>query len=180
MRIVLAHKRRWLILGITLFSLVTGLVLLKGCTDLPSDRELTARFKMHRSCFERIRVLALDDSQKGVNRITPDRVQFVTDRTPKEWERRRVLSDARWNEYRLLFICAGLDHINGGIAFGPSRVTFLAVNRGLAGSGYDKGYLWTREAPEPIVPSLDNLRALAEGQWFEKIDTDWYLEFTQE
>jgi hypothetical protein len=173
-------NRNYLI-AIVVVSLMTAALIFYSSLRAPSDDILLDHFSKNHACFEKIVEMAREE--KGIERISPDFVRLgdnnaVTNFTPSSEERRRFLSDERWDEYKALFRCA---HIPDGISIGGDSVVLLAYAAGLAGSGQDKGYVWSKVLPGTLVNSLDGpLPHDAAGgvtNVYRHIEGPWYLEY---
>ena len=57
----------------------------------------------------------------------------------------------------------------------PPRVVFRAASTGWAMEGTSKGFLYSTEAPAPILPSLDDAHLGRRSSAFRAITQDWYL-----
>ncbi len=106
-------------------------------------------------------------------------VQLNDDRNPTAAKRREFLPDERWSRYKKLFSCAGIDGSPGGISLGSNSIYLQAATWGLAGSGGEKGYVWTQTPIAPLVDSLDRPSTAQQrsspGQFFRHIEGSWYL-----
>ncbi|HEV8580605.1 MAG TPA: hypothetical protein VGX68_16180 [Thermoanaerobaculia bacterium] len=89
----------------------------------------------------------------------------------------RLLSAARWDEYRRLFRDL---HLQEGVLIWPGGIEFLSFCEGLAGSGDCKGFALLRKTPaaEEICGNLDRLpmrKTPLDGICYRQIEGPWYL-----
>ena len=169
---------------ITAFGLsALGLISLAATRrPLASDEAIEARFLAHRADFERLVVMANEDSK--LTRIAPDFTWLEND---VAWPRKNVgISERRWNEYRELFRRVGaFDGIEKGI--NPNRVIFPIASGGLVPSGFTKGLVYSRVPLGPVLKSLDKRHP--DKYWsgqdrshvlvYKPIEKYWYIYYEQ-
>jgi hypothetical protein len=145
--------------------------------DLPADTLMFATFKKNRSCFDDI--IQTARSESNLSKIATGFVQLNDDPNPSTTKRRKFLPDERWNRYKTLFVCAGIDGVPGGIRLGSNSFYLQAATWGLGGSGGEKGYVWSQSPVGPLVDSLDTLspaqRSSSPGMFYRHIEGPWYL-----
>ncbi len=135
-----------------------------------SDDEMIRNFQNNEDDFERLRKMAITDSE--VMRIDSDftwlkdNVSFPRPKSDKD------LSEERWNEYRKLFKKLKLD--NGIVNYESKKIIFFSVGA--------KDYMYATEEPSPILDSLDQpnfKRSEFEGKssktLYRKLKGNWYL-----
>ena len=160
-----------------------GLIVLAATRrPLPSDEALRSRFIAHRTDFEKLVVMANEDSQ--LTRIAPN---FTWLKNDVSWPRKNVgISQQRWNEYRQIFRRVGA---SDGIEKGknPNRVIFPIVYGGLVPSGFTKGLIYSQSPLSPILSSLD--KRPPDKYWtgsdhshvlvYKPIEDHWYIYYEQ-
>jgi hypothetical protein len=125
----------------------------------PTDQVLIANFRQHQAEFNQL--LQMFHADVGVGRIAPD---FTDKPIPLQ----------RWNEYRGLFRSLGLE---AGIeGYGTKDfIWFHSSASGLATSGSSKGYVYTVQAPKPVVDDLDTASSEDSEEIYRQIEGFWYL-----
>lgn len=139
----------------------------------PSDARLARVFHANEPDFLRLLAMAQEDAK--LTRIAPDFTWLADD---VGWPRppsRVGFSDARWNEYRVLFRKLGVD---SGVARRPDGVLlFIASTQGLVTGGSSKGYAYSDRLLGPLYESLDahptDLPSNVPG--FKPIGAGWYI-----
>jgi hypothetical protein len=116
----------------------------------PSDAAIRARFLAHRVDFQRLVVMASEDSH--LTRIAPTFTWLDND---VAWPRKNVgISEQRWNEYRQIFQRVGTsDGTLKGV--NPNRIIFPIASEGLVPTGFQKGLVYSKEPLAPVLKSLD-------------------------
>src|ERR1017187_5895732 len=123
---------KWII--VLALSAVTVVAIAAYWLSFPSDKSLRARFLAHRADFEKLVIMANEDSR--LTRIAPD---FTWLDDSVAWPRKDIwITEERWNEYRQLFHTTGASiGIEKGI--NPSRIYFPIDARGIVTTGATKG-----------------------------------------
>ncbi|MBM1173389.1 hypothetical protein [Microvirga arabica] len=147
-----------------------------------SDAEFIAWFLQSEGDFIRLQEMALEET--AVEQIASDFCRDPTGNTHTYPSIPQGFSLERWDVYRRLFKKLGLD---AGISIhGPdsqwiaNSVMMTASTAGILISGSEKGYLWSRTAPEPLVERLDHPLPPEGGKpWkylgFMPFKPNWYL-----
>ena len=149
---------------------------------LPLDEVLRTRFFAHRAEFERLVVMANEDSH--LTRIAPDFTWLDDD---VAWPRKNVgISEQRWNEYKQLFRKSGASEgfIKGA---SPAQIIFPIKSEGLVPSGFEKGLVYSKAPLSPILKSLDGKppREFWNGPdrshvlVYKPIENHWYIYYRQ-
>ena len=88
-----------------------------------------------------------------------------------------VITEARWDEYKKLFLELGLDA--GMRSWGSDSIWFISTAQGLAIGGSSKGYMYKPENPEPLYMTLDNIPVDLKSNvmGYRKINDQWYIVF---
>jgi hypothetical protein len=88
-----------------------------------------------------------------------------------------VITAARWDEYKKLFLELGLDA--GMRSWGGDSICFISTAQGLVTGGSSKGYMFKPENPKPLYMSLDNIPDDLESNvmGYRKINDEWYIVF---
>ncbi len=150
--------------------------------SFPSDKSLRARFLAHRADFEKLTIMANEDSR--LTRIAPD-FTWLDDNVA--WPRKDIgITKERWNEYRQLFHTTGASiGIDKGI--NPSRIFFPIVSRGIVPTGATKGFVYSQAPLSPVLKSLDKAPPdeLYEGPdhnhvlVYKLIEDHWYIYYEE-
>jgi hypothetical protein len=168
---------RWLFV-LAVFILVLSIVQCgedpERSRQCPSDQALLADFHNHRAQLDRLASMATADSR--LMRVADDwyiDAAGADHRKPQP----RLLSAARWDEYRRLFRDL---HLQEGVLIWPGGIEFLSFCEGLAGSGDCKGFALLRKTPaaEEICGNLDRLpmrKTPLDGICYRQIEGPWYL-----
>ena len=147
-----------------------------------SDEVLRTRFLAHRVDFEKLVVMAQEDSH--LTRIAPDFTWLDDD---VAWPRKNVgISEERWNDYRQAFRRVG-DSEGIVKSNNPTRIMFPISTVGLAPSGAAKGLVYSQEPLSPIMKSLD--QRPPDKFWsgpdrshvlaYKPIEEHWYIYYEQ-
>jgi hypothetical protein len=137
-----------------------------GC---PKDVELVTLLRDHREAFERLRTMAIEDSNV---------ISYVTEDTLKQ----STLSEARCNEYRHLL--SGIER-NLVIRINALAVSFSYSSGGVGlaiARSWMKGIAYLPDGTAKIgvvVKSLDELEKRSVGVYLVPIEGNWYLVYTQ-
>ena len=138
------------LVGVLGLSAVGVVALSAARSPFPSDDALRATFVSHRADFERLVVMAKEDSH--LPRIAPDFTWLDDD---VAWPRKNVgISEQRWSDYKQLFRKIGapegiLNYTN------PTVIMFPIVSTGSVPSGAEKGLAYSQGSLSPILKSLD-------------------------
>ncbi len=134
--------------------------------DPPSDQQMLANFHQHRTTFNQLVRMAQAD--KGLTRIGDDWTipddPLSVGATP-----------SRIAQYRKLFGVAGT---TSGFGADAESVEFYYWGHGSAiSSDTDKGYIYAKKPPTPILPSLEGCHPNGENLTFayRHIEGNWYL-----
>ena len=127
-------------------------------TGHPSDKVLLSNFEQNRAKYETLVTMLEQDSSAQV--IAPS------------WVRPgNVLSESRWNEYKVLFsdleLEGGLRSLNDG------TIKFIASAGGLPSANSGKGFMYRPKNPQAIYGNLNKFPDTKMS--YLKIDDDWYL-----
>jgi hypothetical protein len=145
------HIRTKIIVAMLGLSAV-GVFAQAGTSKSPtSDEALRARFLAHRVDFEKLVVMANEDSH--LTRIASD-FTWLDDEVA--WPRKNVgISEKRWNNYKQMFREVGDSE---GIAKGnnPARIMFPIFTVGSVPSGAEKGLVYSQAPLSPVLKSLDS------------------------
>lgn len=135
----------------------------------PKDSELRTIFREHRSAFEQLGHMVVEDSESYLTKSHMD----------------VRLNDARKNEYQNLL--SEIHHSGLIITTGPqSKVRFIFAIGGLSaiGPGWLKGIEYVPEGVDPagdILENLDQPSSLAEeGVYLHQIESKWFVIFQKE
>jgi hypothetical protein len=142
----------------------------------PTDKALTDYFNKHRTDFDRLVTMALEDG--SLRAIYADEVMLSDYRI---WPTRTAegFSTGRWNEYQVLFARLSeydIDSINKQ----SDQIQFTAS---IGVSPLDdledvvitKGYAYSVKEPAPLVGSLDEMGFDSVGTHYLRIGQYWYL-----
>lgn len=166
-------------LGLSALSLI---VLAATRKQLPSDEVLRMRFLAHRVDFERLAVMANEDSH--LTRIAPDFTWLDDD---VSWPRKNVgISEQRWDDYRQIFRRVGASE--GMIKYtNPNLILFPITTIGSVPSGVEKGLAYSQTSLGPVLKSLDERPS--EVFWngpdrshvlvYKPIEDHWYIYYRQ-
>ncbi len=142
------------------------MVVLSSCSGHSSDGELEKRFAGNREKFDTL-----------VRMFTSDRAGGYLTVAPQYAPKGENVSEDRLNEYSAIMKELGLVQIrslNGnGIGLAASEIGFPIQTS-------SKGYLFSKEPPEPLVADLDRYEATqSRSQVFayKRLGEDWYLYF---
>jgi hypothetical protein len=143
---------------------------------------MRARFLAHRADFERLVVMANEDTH--LIRIAPDFTWLDDD---SAWPRKNVgFSEQRWNDYRQIFRRVGATE--GILNYNhPTLILFPIVSTGLVPTGTNKGLAYSEVPLNPILKSLDqeppdNLRDGRDRthvRAYKPIDKNWYIYYEE-
>jgi hypothetical protein len=142
-----------------------SLMLLLGCSKIPSDAKLKELFYASRDDFNRL--VQMSEQGARVVRIDFDFTNMNTDSGP---QKNVGLSPERWQEYRALFKKLGL---KDGLERRRSIVLFYVECEGSAIDGDCKGIAYSNKPLAPKESSLD--RMPPDGSFFEPLSASWYL-----
>lgn len=176
------HIRTKIIVAMLGLSVV-GVFAQAGTSKSPtSDEALRARFLAHRVDFEKLVVMANEDSH--LTRIASDFTWLDDD---VAWPRKNVgFTEQRWNDYRQMFQKVGDSE---GIVKGnnPARIMFPIFTVGLVPSGAAKGLVYSQEPLSPVLKSLD--KRPPEKFWdgpdrshvlvYKPIEDHWYIYYEE-
>lgn len=134
--------------------------------DPPSDQQMLANFRRHQATFNQL--VQMTQADKGLTRVgdnwtTPDDPLSIG------------VTPSRINQYRKLFSVVGTKI---GLGADTGSVEFYYYGYGSAiSSDTDKGYIYTKEAPTPLLPTLDGCHPSGENLTFayRHIEGNWYL-----
>jgi hypothetical protein len=167
---------KWII-GIAL-SAVVVIALAVFWLSFPSDKSLRARFLAHRADFERLVMMANEDSH--LDRIAPN---FIGPGDGFAKRKDVGITEERWNEYRQLFQATG---VSQGLHkdIDPNRIFFPIVSRGLVPTGSAKGLVYSQTPLSPLLKSLDEQppKELYERDHvlvYEQIEDHWYIYYEE-
>lgn len=142
--------RTWGSLAGVAILIVVGSLSCGRSLPLPSDAELTTRFREHRSEFDSLAAMALADTQLvGLGTLGRFEV-FVRDTSP--YNRRLTDDEVRAtgrSEFRRLIDRAGVPSLSRSAE--GDRVWFVVVSNG----GTRKGLMYSQRPMEPLLTSLD-------------------------
>jgi hypothetical protein len=131
---------------------------------LPSDAALERDFRSHRAQFDSLVTLAR--SIPGLELVHPGVAQ-VGGRVMSEADPESGMTPERWDELQRLMLELRI----AGIRPGSGEVILdRAVHTTII-----KGYLWTSEPPQTLVPSLDRASLGARGNLHRALGDGWYL-----
>jgi len=134
--------------------------------DPPTDQQMLANFQRHQATFDQLVRIAQADkrlTRVGDNWTQPDDPLSAG------------VGQSRIDQYRKLFGVAG---VMGGFESDADGVEFYYWGRGSAiSSDTDKGYIYEKKPPTPLLPSLDRCHPNGENPTFayRHIAGDWYL-----
>lgn len=163
-------------------SAVSAIVFCATSKQLQSDKVLRARFLADRADFERLVVMANEDTH--LTRIAPDFTWLDDD---VAWPRNNVgISEQRWNDYRQFFQRVGASE--GIIKYtDPPLILFPISSMGLVPSGVEKGLAYSQAPLDPVLKSLDERPP--DKYWkgpdrshvlaYKQIDNHWYIYYRQ-
>jgi len=163
-------------------SVVTVLAFAAANWRSTSDEAVRVRLFAHSADFERLVVMANEDSH--LIRIASDFTWLDDD---SSWPRKDVgISEQRWNDYRQLFQSVGAMK---GIAKGanPNRIIFPIMSVGLVPAGSEKGLVYSQAPLTPVLKSLD--KRPPDELWdgpdrshmlvYKPIENHWYIYYEQ-
>ena len=161
----------------------SALISLSGCGwPHNSDADFIAWFQQNEDAFIRLQHMALEET--AVEQITEHFCRDIAGDTHKYPTAPYGFSQERWNAYRELFRKLSFDagiHIQGSDSqWIPHSIMMTASTAGLSISGSEKGYLWSRTVPKPLVERLDPpLPTDGGNSWkflgFKRFKPEWYL-----
>ena len=172
---IIMRKRHLIGAGFFVIAFL-GSTLLYDPRPHPSDEALINYFNNHRSDFDRLVSMALEDS--SVRAIYSESVMLddykVWPATTSEG-----FSSDRWNEYRSVFARLSKYKIDC-LTKKRDRIHIIASGDSSPLPGLDtivivKGYVYAVEEPAPLVSSLDEMGFDSTGTFFRRIDQHWYL-----
>jgi len=161
---------------VLLFLVVASLVSCFACEEAPhsTDAELIARFQAHRTEFERLKDLLLDEPV--VYSIGPSEV--------RAWSRDLATKPGTaqprhpLGEYRALLRKLGVSRVTRDMTATQPRVFFDVSSHGYVVHGSSKSYLYSTLVEErSLERSLDAMTAARKGEGLRRIEGDWYLYF---
>ena len=150
---------------VILLSMTSSLVSCSGRgTSPPSDDDMISHFKAHEREFTELRkMMATHPQLRGVS---PDEVDLGL--------RASGLTAARIAHYRALMRKTGIKEADEKDWEYPHSVWFQTYYGGSIGTSDEKGYMYSRKPPDPLVDSLNGDEAI--GQYtFRHIGGHWYL-----
>lgn len=169
-----------LIVAIMFLSIASVWACTALVSDKFSDKEMSDLFIKNQNDFDTL--AKMSDSEDNVVRVadafTRTKKSWAWPRPESEWG----ISQARWDEYKLLFNRLG---IKGGMdraQIGDSDVwaTYFVMRACGHFSGCndrEKGYVHSTSQPQPLVESIDNIPPAMrrEDHLYMQIAPDWYI-----
>lgn len=130
--------------------------------DHVADQDLISGLEVDKVKYQRLVSMFREDApvtEVHPNWINPD----------------KVISQARWDDYKVLFSELGLD--SGMRSWGGESIWFISTSQGLVTGGSSKGYMYKPESPHPLFTSLDKIPKGLESnvKGYRKISDDWYI-----
>jgi hypothetical protein len=138
-----------------------------------SDEAMIANFARHEAEFQRMVEMAEED-----RRFTRIATEFTYPKTPKPtWDLGpavALLPEARWSEYRALFLAA---NVPDGISHHDAQISLLYWGSGVLDSTTYLEYVYSPEPPTPLVTSIDGARrsGACGDRCYRQIADSWYL-----
>jgi hypothetical protein len=169
---LLAALLRRASIGIAVLLLVVAWIALP-----PGDNTLVKRFRKHRGELENLVQMANHDSQFAA--IGPDLVKMVDGKEYGQDEVHRVLSDARWDEYRRLFNSVGLNAgVNRDEKTGDVFLAAHTFGKTDSVATYF-GFLYCSDANARVygfTPCVDGSDSADKRRYrWKKLDSRWYI-----
>lgn len=134
-----------------------------------SDEQMIANFQQHKTEFEQLRQMILDD--KGFTRIDDDWTEPSDPQTIN-------IKPSRITEYRKLF---QLLNIPRGFSATQDKneIEFIASSQGWIASGSSKSYVYLSTRPESLLNNLNQMSLTDKpfGTGYRHIEGNWYLYF---
>ena len=154
-------------LGALALVSVVSLALGFSACGSKSERSLRQQFQANRATIDQLLDMQLQD--KGVVRIAPTFTRLENDWS---WPRSDLgFTQERWNSYQLLFKRAG---VTDGLQKDGKFIWYFVSSSGLAIAGTSRGFVFTKEPPQPIVTKLENCPKV-DGVCYVALEKDWYL-----
>ena len=134
--------------------------------DPPADQQMLANFRQHQAAFDKLARMAQAD--KSLTRVANN---WTNPSDPLSVG----VGQSRINQYRELLSVVG---VVGGLGSDTDSVEFYYWGHGSAiSSDTDKGYVYEKKPPAPLLPSLDGCRPNGNNFMltYRHIEGNWYL-----
>ena len=153
----------------------------------PKDEHLIQNFQAHKSEFNQLVQMFLEDESLGRVSIDFTRTSnfFEKCEGPNSWNGKEIeVSQERLADYRKLFNALKLSAGIEGYCE-KDRILFYASTKGLSVTGSTKGYAYLKNAPknsETLVDNLDNYWSPDKKSFtaYRHVEGNWYLYFDYE